>query len=246
MKRILFIIGIFLFISSSSLFSVETVLDNTLYNTILQKYLSHGKVDYTKLKEDRRGLDQYLKKIADLPIQMLQKASKNQQIAFYVNAYNAYTLQIIINNYPVKSIKDIKGVWDKIVCTVAGEELTLNEIEHGILRKQFQEPRIHFALVCASRGCPVLLNKDYTGEKLDAQLARQTAVFLTDSDKNRYDDSRNTLYLSLIFKWFRNDFGDLRIFVSKYFPKEIARQILTRNPKITYLRYDWALNDRQK
>lgn len=218
--------------------------DHSLYAEVLDKFLKDGQIDYLSLKKDRRGLDAYLRKVAGLEPETLKALSTDEKIAFYLNIYNALTLKVIADHYPVKSIKDIPGVWDKFKFEVAGRKLTLNQIEHQILRKEFKEPRIHFALVCASKSCPELASEPFSGKVLDEQLDREAHKFINDKTKVRLDRSNRTLYISSIFKWFRKDFGDVIKFIGKYLPEDEAKFIVERNPKIRYLHYDWSLNEK--
>jgi hypothetical protein len=220
------------------------------YAQVLSKYVdAGGKVDYAGLKADPAKLDSFLDQIAR---ENIASYNSSQKIAFWINAYNAYTLKAVIDHYPVSSIKKIPGVWDKMKWDVAGRSLTLNDIEHEILRKKFNEPRIHFALVCASVGCPALHKEPFTGAELDTQLKDQTKRFL--SVKNNFRVEGDTVYLSAIFKWFGDDF------ISGYktnetFPgnSEKERAILNfvssyesfgakEKVDIKYTSYDWSLN----
>jgi hypothetical protein len=171
-------------------------------------------------------------------------------MAFLINAYNAYTLQLIIDHHPVKSIKDIgsffKGPWDQPVVRLFGRTLTLNNLEHDIIRVDYQEPRIHFALVCAARGCPPLRNEAYLADRLEEQLDDQVRRFLATPDKNRVDASRRTVYLSPIFKWYGADFekqhGSVLAALQPYWPKASASVLAQGGFKIRYTDYDWSLN----
>ena len=213
---------------------------------VLKKHVSKGKVDYTALRKDRKVLDSYLKGLEGVSKKDFQDWSDSQKIAFWINAYNAYTLKLIIDNDPVKSIKDLGGWFTSVfgidfipLNNLFGEVVDLNRIEHGTLRKNFNEPRIHFALVCASISCPALRSEAYIAKDLDKQLDKQARIFLTDVEKNRYDRKSNTLYLSKIFSWFNNDFRKasrtIRKYVAQYlkFPSDV---------RVEYLDYDWSLN----
>ena len=229
---------------TSLAFAEETYFDHGLYGEVLRKSVYDGKVDYHALKNNPFILDNYLKEVAGLDTVALNSMPKAEKIAFYINIYNALTLKVIEDYYPVKSIKDIPGVWDKLKFKVAGRVLTLNQIEHQILRKEFKEPRIHFALVCASKGCPDLASEPFSGKELDKQLDRETRKFINDKTKVRLDRDNKTLYISLIFKWFNEDFGDVIKFISKYLPRDDAEFIKKTKPKIKYLNYDWSLNEK--
>jgi len=220
----------------------ETSFDHSLYAGILDKFLKNGLVDYRALSADKTALEQYLNKIATLEPGTLKAMSDNEKKAFYINTYNAFTLKAVIDHYPVLSIKKIPGVWHTFKFKIAGSTLSLSNIEHKILRERFKDPRVHFALVCASLGCPELSDQPYTGKELNAQLNKQTREFIQDPTKVRLNQSRKTLYLSNIFKWYEKDFGDLHLFVSRYLPEDKGSFIRTEKPKIKYVRYDWSLN----
>lgn len=222
----------------------DIYFDHSLYGEVLAEFLQDGNIDYASLKHDHLKLDRYIKKLAELKPEFLISMSDSERIAFYINVYNALTLKVIIDNYPVKSIKDIPGVWDSIKFKVSGKELTLNQIEHDILRKEFKERRIHFALVCASRGCPVLSKEPFNGDNLEEQLDREAYIFINDKTKVRLDKDRDIIYLSSIFKWFKADFGDVIKFIGKYLPEDDIEFIKSRMPKIQYLNYDWSLNEK--
>ncbi|RMD99900.1 MAG: DUF547 domain-containing protein, partial [Deltaproteobacteria bacterium] len=235
-------------------------------------FVSDGRVDYRHLQQNREDLDRYLEAVAKFPEAEYRRLSKADQIAFWINVYNARTLQVILDHYPIErrgllgrlfpanSIRQIPGVWDKLRFPVLGKEYTLNDIEHEILRKRFGEPKIHFALVCASIGCPPLRPEAYVGERLDEQLDDQIRKFLADTTKFRIEGKR--VYLSQIFKWFGEDFlpayGDTEHFpnlskeeravlnfLSRYLPEEERQRLeAARKIEIEYLDYDWRLNER--
>lgn len=161
------------------------------YAATLKTYVNNqGMLNYKELKSNREKLDSFVFSVGRLNTESYEKWSEKKKIAFWLNIYNGLTLKAIIDNYPIKSsffkarlypknsIRQISGVWDKLKFTVMGREMTLDEIEHKTLRKNFNEPRIHVALVCAAMGCPLLRNELYTGDKLDVQLNDQTHRFL--------------------------------------------------------------------
>ena len=159
-------------------------------------------------------------------------------MAYWINAYNALTVDLILRNHPIKSIKDIKDPWDQRLWKFGNKWQNLNDIEHQILRKM-NEPRIHFAIVCASVSCPKLQNNAFTSSNLDAQLTAFTKEFLNDESKNKF--SENRIELSKIFKWFKKDFeqnGSLIDFLNTYSDFEISN-----NAKKNYTNYNWNLND---
>jgi hypothetical protein len=166
------------------------------YATVLQKYVDDiGMVDYQQLKADRSKLDAFVAALAKLEGKTYEGWTEKGKIAFWLNAYNCLTLKVIIDNYPIESsffrsmyypessIRQIKGVWDKITFTVLGKEVTLGHLEHKVLRKKFDEPQIHMAMVCAAMGCPPLLNEPYRGERVDKQLDEQSHHFLNNRAK---------------------------------------------------------------
>jgi len=223
------------------------------FDNVLKSYVKDGRVNYTALKAHRQELDRFLDQVAAVSETGFKGWSEKQQIAFLVNAYNAYTLRLILDHYPVKSIKDIgtlfKGPWDQPVVHLFGRTLTLNTVEHKMLGKDYSEPRIHFALVCAAKGCPPLRGQAYVADRLDEQLDDQARQFLADSHENRVDASRRTVYLSPIFKWYGEDFekksGGVLRFLKPYWPEK-ERAISTDRFKIRYTDYDWSLNEQGK
>jgi hypothetical protein len=174
--------------------------------------------------------------------------SRNERFAFYINAYNAWTIKLILGKYPgVESIKDLgslfKSPWKKKICRIDGDVLTLDHIEHEILRPVFKDPRVHFAVNCASKSCPPLRTEPYSGLLLDSQLESSTMEFINDPGYNFLKD--DTLYVSRIFEWFSGDFnGDVIAFFLKYARGELKEKLETGRDKITvkYLDYDWSLN----
>jgi len=203
-------------------------------------------VNYPALKMDPR----YIQLIADLkkysPDTLM---SKKEKLAFWINLYNIFAIKMVQDHYPVKSIKDagsfFNPVWDKSVGVVGGKTISLSEIEHEILRKM-GEPRIHVAIVCASISCPDLRKEVYTAENLDAQLDDQVKRFLENRGKGlRIDRAEGKIWLSSIFKWFKEDFdssGGVVEFVIKHVSERDGIFLKGKNFKISYLNYDWRLN----
>jgi hypothetical protein len=218
----------------------------SLYGNVLSRYVKNGLVDYTGLKSNSRDLRSYLESTEHVSRQEFESWPQEEQLAFLINLYNARTLELVIDNYPVKSIKDIgsggKGPWDEPVVKVFGDTISLNELENGMIRKDYKDPRIHFTLVCAATGCPPLLDKPYVGTGLDAQLETQTKRFLSDTRKNSLDEKSKTLRLSPIFEWYTGDFeaeaGSVPGFLKEYYG-----EIPLDGHIIVYTDYDWSLND---
>ncbi|MFL0353890.1 DUF547 domain-containing protein [Xanthomarina sp. GH4-25] len=234
--RTLLTLIIFTLSTVLQLAKAQTVNYNS-WNSFLQKHVnSNGEVNYKAITSDKQllqtVLDEFSKNKPDYTW------TKNETLAYWINAYNAFTIKLIINNYPLKSIKDIKKPWDQEFISIGKYPMSLNEIEHEILRKM-NEPRIHFAIVCASFSCPKLQNKAFTAKNLDSQLTTATKEFL--ADKNRNNISENNIEISKIFDWFSKDFtenGTLFEFLNQYSDIQISP-----NAKKRFKDYNWALNE---
>ncbi len=221
-------------------------LSNELYDNVLGSYVEDGLVDYAGLKSDPEELNNYLSQTSSVSKETFDGWTESEQLAFLINLYNAQTLDLIIENYPIKSIKDIAkksgGPWEQPVVNLFGDKITLNTLEHEIIRKNYPEPRVHFALVCAAMGCPILIDKPYNTSTLYDQLEEQTKLFLMDKEKNSIKIKKKTLMLSPIFDWFKQDFiaksGSVIDFVNPYFDNQANKKF-----KIKYTHYDWSLND---
>jgi hypothetical protein len=245
------------------------------YADILRAYVDdQGMVDYAALKQNRGPLDAFVTRIANLESGVYDKWSEKEKIAFWINAYNALTLRAIIDHYPIKasllrsvrfpknSIRQIPGVWDKLQFKVMGREITLDGIEHDTLRANFNEPRIHMALVCAAMGCPPLRNEPFIAGKLDMQLDDQARRFFNDPQKFSIDRKTNTIHLSPIFKWFGEDFVNkygtekafsgfseqeraVLNFITHYSEDGGNAYLMKGGFSQEYLNYDWSLNERK-
>ena len=209
----------------------------------------YGAVDYALLQKDPKPLKAYLDLTASVPRTQFDGWSKARRMAFLLNVYNAATLQLMVDHFPVDSIKDIRTVlpvWDLRIISLFGEKYSLGQVEHEMLRKQFQSPEIHFALVCGSRGCPPLPKEPYTADQLETQFAEQAQAFLQDKSKNYVDVDGKQLFLSPIFKWFREDFGktdqEIIEFVAGYFPEPEQKALMAGGFSIAYTKYDWSAN----
>ena len=222
-----------------------------LDKVLKQRVDKDAQVDYRALKRDRTDLDAWLKNAEAVSERDFNSWTEPQQLAFLINLYNAGTLRMIVDNYPIESIKKIgslfKGPWDQKVVRLFGETVTLGHIEHDILRKKYNEPAIHFVIVCAAKGCPPLRAEAYTSDKLKAQLDDQGRVFLAQRDKNRVDLANRTLHLSPIFKWFDGDFekkaGTGQSFIPGYLQEGYRSHLNAGKFKIRYTDYDWSLNE---
>ena len=227
--------------------------DHRGFDSLLQKYVDQrGNVDYVTWQsnsQDRSILLNYLlgMKSVDTSLQ----ASRQSEMAFWINAYNALTLEGILQLYPTKSIKDHApdasgyNIWDDFKLPVGGQEYSLNDIEHKVLRKM-GDPRIHFAIVCASKGCPQLAQRAYFAESLDQQLSNSARLFFQTPEKFSYDLQRGQLGLSPIIQWFGEDFGrtdgERLQYLSQFMPAGAAQLAASGSATITYLDYDWGLN----
>ena len=220
------------------------------YGDLLKKYVSAGVVDYQGFKNDEHTLDQYL---ALLNSTNPEKLSQNDGLAYYINTYNAYTVKLILDNFkdgqPVKSIKKIGGFftkpWSIKFVKAGGKIYSLDNIEHDIIRPIYKDSRVHFAVNCASQSCPPLIAVPYTGETLDQQLDTNTKSFINNKTHNYMKG--NTLYISSIFKWFAEDFGDDPISYFKKYAQGELQELLHKADgkiKVKYLDYDWSLNNK--
>ncbi|WP_103069575.1 DUF547 domain-containing protein [Aquimarina sediminis] len=213
------------------------IFDHQLWNSLLQKHVSDkGIVNYKGFKKDRQELKAYLDKLSkNIP---KKDWTKSDKLAYWINLYNAFTIQLIINNYPLKSIKDIKAPWDFRFIKLETKWYTLNDIEHRILRKM-GDPRIHFGINCASFSCPLLLNKAFTSQNVDSELEKLTVNFINDPIRNVITE--NSVQLSKIFTWFAKDFrtdGSLINFLNKY-----SKVTIKDNAKRSFKKYNWDLNE---
>lgn len=230
----------------------ESSFDHTheAFTRILQEYVvehdGKSSVRYKDLQSAPDALSAYLRSLSEVSRERFDSFSRDEQLAFLINAYNGFTIQLVLDHYPVDSIKDIGGwfstPWKKDFFTLLGETHSLDDIEHEMIRKWFDEPRIHFALVCAARSCPPLRAEAFTATRLESMLEASAKNFLQDSDRNYYDSSKRQFHLSSIFKWYGDDFneryGSMKKFVSRYYEGSSPEQ------RVTFLSYDWSLNER--
>jgi len=241
---------------SSNFITAQTIDDHhLLFTQILQDYVSNGLVKYKMLKDDKR-LDKYIDQLENTDPKKIM--NEKNRLAFWINAY---TLKFIIEEYPVESINDLHWgglylgsllgttIWDDEKIVINGTELSLNNIEYDIIRKKFNEEKIHFALVCASISCPPQRNEAYEGYKLDKQLGEQAELFFNDVTKNKFDKNTRTASLSKILSWYEEDFGEneqaILNYVARFIDGEIAEDIKNNLSKwnIKYLSYNWDLNE---
>lgn len=208
---------------------------HTAWNTILQKHVtSSGKVNYSALKQSPAALNAYLETLSKTPPQA--NWSKKESLAYWINAYNAFTIKLIVDNYPVSSITKLHDgkAWDVKWINIGKKVYSLNNIENDIIRPTFKEPRIHFAVNCAAQSCPTLMNRAWTAANLEASFEVQTRKFVNNTRFNKITDKG--AQLSKIFEWYAGDFDDLKTFINKYSTTKI------KTSSISYLDYNWGLN----
>lgn len=225
----------------------STPPSHELWDQLLAEYVSvDGLVDYPGMMKKKSELQTYLDLLSNNPPD-LETWSDDEQMAYWINAYNAFAIKLISDHYPVQSIQDlnptikipgIRTVWHKKFFKIGGKRASLDQIEHKILRTQFEEPRIHFAINCASISCPPLRNEAFTPAKLHQQLDDQARQFINDTTRNEI--TYTSLKLSKIFRWFKGDFtkqGSLIDYLNRY-----SIQKIDENASISWMNYDWRLN----
>lgn len=228
--------------------------DWTDWNKVLSQFVTlegaASKVDYSNLKANKSLLNAASDAMSEVKENDFATWTKNEQLAFLINAYNAFTLRLIVDNDPVDSIRDLGGFlsspWKKKFFPLFSEKRSLDWVEHTKIRGEFSEPRIHFAVNCASIGCPALLTTAFDAAKLDTQLEAATLLFLNDSSRNYWDDKRGVLFLSQIFEWYGDDFrkngARLEDFVAERMSVSEVQKAKIRKASIKFLKYDWRLN----
>lgn len=244
--------------------------DHGIWHNLLQKHVymirqgQASEVDYKGFQQDRNMLQTYLSSLSKVSMNEFASWDKTERLAFLINAYNAFTVKLILTRYPkLDSIKDLgslfRSPWENKFIPLLGETHSLDDIEHGMIRHpgDYNEPRIHFAVNCASIGCPALLNEAFTGKTLEQQLEKATKAFLEDRTRNRYNPTRKRLEVSKIFSWYKKDFErgwrgwhSLNDFFAHYADSLTdnaqSKQVVSAGTvRISYLDYDWKLNDRK-
>ena len=213
------------------------------YAASLKEFVKGDRVDYWNLKGKPLGINTTIMEYEKVTKAEYSKWNEQQQFAFWLNAYNLFILKIVVENYPIESIRELGpplvGPWFKSVFRILGKERSLREIENKILRKKFKDPRLHFALNCASISCPALRAEPYIHYKLNVQ----------DDSRNRLDQKKKILYLSKIFKWYKKDFTNrIRLidFLARFMKAEDLKFLQEHRVEQEYLKYNWKLNDLKK
>jgi hypothetical protein len=239
--------------------------EHTRWNELVQEHVVWirggvaSEVDYASFKEDRSRLESYLEGLSAVSEAQYQGWSDDEKLAFLINAYNAFTVELILTEYSdLESIKDLGGFlsspWSRDFFSLRGAKRTLDEVEHEMIRVEFQEPRIHMAVNCASVGCPALADTAYIVDKLDAQLTTAENRFMSDKTRNRYNSAEKTFEVSPIFKWYGEDWnaqtgypdgirGYLMSHLERLSTGAVPQRFLVTGADIEFLDYDWALND---
>lgn len=261
-------IGLLAIFALTSLSASAFDHDYREWNSLLAKHVkvapdgNSSRLDYRGMAADQARLATWLKTVSAVPEAEYKQWPKPQRLAFLINAYNAWTVELVLGKYPdLKSIKDIGSVfqspWKKKFIPFFGQELALDDIEHSLIRAPgaFDDPRIHAAVVCASIGCPMLRAEAFTADKLDSQLEDGMRRFLADSSRNRFDPASGKLQVSKIFDWYGKDFekghqsfASLKTTFGRYAGQlakspEAQERIRQGDYKLEFLDYDWRLND---
>lgn len=258
---------------TTSILPVGANMANDIYaswDSDLNKYVDRdGYVNYRSWKVNRSGLDSFLASVSKISAEDYSQMSKEQKLALWINLYNAGTIKQILDHYPIhktglnfypdSSIRQIDGVWDKYKLQAAGKQVSLSDIENKILRADFKEPLIHFAINCASHGCPKILNRSYKSETVYKEMEASAHGFVNDTNKNRIDIKKQKLELSRIFEWFGDDFKEryggkgiagrsnresaVLNFLLKHVDIPHREMIRSNQFALSYRPYDWSLNE---
>ncbi len=258
MKLKIFFLSLTLFLLLNGMKSAAQIRDpQEIYNLILKKYDKFGLVKYKELCGDSR-LAEYVDYLKSVDPDKL--TSPGKELAFWINEFNAFTLKLVCDNYPLKSINDLNtgigilrpllgaAVMDRKLIPLGKEKISLNDIIKKKIRAKFKDPRIYFALVYAAKGCPPLRDEPYQSDKISVQLNEQARLFLNDTTLNFFDVKSRTAYLSKIFRWHEDDFGKSReemlVYLSRFLPKNISSDIIAfaKRWDVVYRDFDWSLN----
>jgi hypothetical protein len=227
------------------------------WTAILQRRVKGGDFDYAGIAKERAPLDAYVAALEAVKPDAVAALSAREQFAFWINVYNAYTVKHVVDGWPVKSIRDLGdekvSIWDRelvplgrLAPKLMRERLTLNDVEHKILRPGFGDARLHAAVNCASKGCPALRAEAFVAAKLDAQLDEQVKLWLADASRNRFDRDGRRIEVSKVFEWFAEDFrkesGSVPAWIARFRPDDRDWLTGAQKPEVKYQEYDWAIN----
>jgi hypothetical protein len=225
---------------------LQTAIDHSLIGDVLKDHVdAAGMVNYAAIKNEPGKLDRYIAHVSKVET---DKLPREEKLALYINAYNAFTLKLITERYPLKSIMDIPEDqrWKAVRWNIGGTIYSLDQIENEVIRPTFKEPRIHFALVCAANSCPPLRNEMYTAAKLESQLVEQTKRCLSSADWVSVHAQANSVRLHKLLDWYAADFGDVLKYAATYNPSLAELLKTNAKPNVEYAEYDWALNVQSK
>ena len=212
-----------------------TAQDYKVFDKLLKTYVDpNGRVNYKMLTKEKTAINQVLDQLQKINT---QKLNEKARLAFYINLYNLTSLKVIADNYPIKSIKDIKGgkIWDIGLMVLNGKSYSLNELENQLIRGQYKEPRIHFLINCGAKSCPPLHTEAFTEKNIDELMDKRTRQFINDALSNTITPKQ--IKISKIFDWYQTDFGNLVSFINRY-----SKTKVLNNAKISFMDYDWDLN----
>ncbi len=256
--------------SCPALAVAQVVPDHEAFDRVLEQVVDPPVVDYEALIEIRDELEGYIESLGSTDPEILQRSTREEQLAFWINAYNACMLKIVADHYPIRrgglgligrirnqlagypsnSVWQIADAFSREHCGVAGKDRSQDEIEHTIIRPTFAEPRIHFAVNCAARSCPVLRREAYKADRLDAQLDLAVENFIATRSQFSFESGEHTtLYLNRVLNWYQDDFGGvsgLRDFFSRYLEGDQLRLLQSGDTEVDFFDYDWTLNDRPR
>ena len=236
--------------------------EHTQWTAILKKHVDGDRFDYAAIQKDPSALDAYIATLNAVTSQQLQSWTEDQRMAFWINVYNANTVKLVSGKYPLKSIRDLgtvlNKVWNKRFIDMPAlnpsgknKKLSLDDVEHKILRPRFEDARVHAAVNCASESCPPLRAEAFVAKRLDAQLDEQVRLWLADETRNQFDLAGGKMRVSEIFKWFKEDFvrdgQSVAGWIAEYAPDKVAEALKSGTKlKLGYLDYSWKLNDVKK
>ncbi len=230
------------------------VFSHADYDAMLSTYVNDvGMVDYKNLLANRIALDQYVEQLAGSSPRSAPELfpTKEHQMAYWINAYNALMMRSVLDHYPVDSVTDIKvahGVFTRIKYPVGGTRMSLDDIEKGILLKEFNDPRVHWTLTCASMSCPRIDRHAFVAKGLSERLDQEARNFLQSTRAVVIDKDENVVHVSKYFDWYGSDFGgDAIAYITPYLSESQKSQLaMLNNPKVSFKDYDWRLNDQNK